>query len=242
MLLQISKVATTPATLFIEALVYRKPISHRVLASVLLLMVGVGLSTVSDPQVVTNPLGMLVAALNVIGTAINSVWTGSLQKKHHADGNQLLHAVAPYAVVLLTAMVPLVEPGAVQLLTSRSPVELLGYIAAARVTLWIALGSVLGLVVTLSAYLMIGATSGTTYSVVGHLKTVAVVGCGVLLFGDSFQLRKMLGLALTMGGMGWYTYIVVQQQQHPQQQREEGQEQQQKEEEEQEEQQAHKPL
>jgi solute carrier family 35 protein E3 len=206
----------TPTVLCIEALSYKKPVPRQILASILVLMTGVFLATVSDPQVTTNPMGMVVAALNVIVTSICSVWTGYLQRELKVDANQLLYSVSPHAVALLTCLVPLFEP--VGLLTGSFGAEgtILGYKLSPAAAVWILLGSVLGLVVTLSAYLFIGATSGTTYSVIAHVKTVVVVGCGVALFGDSFQMRKALGLVLTLGGIAWYTLVRVQEQQQQQ--------------------------
>ena len=203
----------TPTVLCIEAFAYKKPVSHQVLAAIAVLMTGVFLSTVSDPQVTTNPMGIAVAALNVIVTSICSVWTGYLQRQLKVDANQLLYSVSPHAVALLTCLVPLVEPVGLLTRTVAAEGTILGYKLTPSAAVWMLLGSLLGLVVTLSAYFFIGATSGTTYSVIAHVKTVVVVGCGVLLFGDSFQMRKVLGLVLTMGGIAWYTSAKMQEQQ-----------------------------
>lgn len=46
-----------------------------------------------------------------------------------------------------------------------------------------------------------------TYNVVGHLKTVLIVGGGVLLFGDSMGLKKLIGLGIAMSGIVWYSHI-----------------------------------
>ena len=53
----------------------------------------------------------------------------------------------------------------------------------------IAGSAVLGLLVSLSMFLMIGATSGVTFNVVGHAKTVLVLAGGVALFGDTMCAR-----------------------------------------------------
>jgi len=49
----------------------------------------------------------------------------------------------------------------------------------------IAGSAALGLLVSLSMFLMIGATSGVTFNVVGHVKTVLIMAGGVVLFGDA---------------------------------------------------------
>ena len=54
----------------------------------------------------------------------------------------------------------------------------------------IAGSAALGLLVSLSMFLMIGATSGVTFNVVGHVKTVLILAGGVVLFGDRMCARR----------------------------------------------------
>ena len=56
----------------------------------------------------------------------------------------------------------------------------------------------LGLLVNLSTFLVIGATSALSYNVVGHFKTVLILTGGCLLFGDDMSLKKLLGIGVTM--------------------------------------------
>ena len=48
---QITKIAVAPAVLALEAVVYKKRASPKVMASVALVCLGVGLATITDPQV-----------------------------------------------------------------------------------------------------------------------------------------------------------------------------------------------
>jgi solute carrier family 35 protein E3 len=136
-------------------------------------------------------------------TLVLQVWTGVKQKQLGVNGNQLLHQVAPVAVLLLAVLVPLVEP--VGSFTKPAEHTLLGYTYSRGAVGWILLSSCLGLVVTLSTYLFIGVTSPLTYNVVGHLKTVLIVTSGVVFFGDTITAKKMLGIACAMAGIVWYT-------------------------------------
>jgi solute carrier family 35 protein E3 len=131
------------------------------------------------------------------------VWTGVKQKQLGVNGDQLLHQVAPVAVLLLVVLVPLVEP--IGSFTKPEKGTLLGYTYSREAVGWILLSSCLGLVVTLSTYLFIGVTSPLTYNVVGHLKTVLIVTGGVVVFGDSITAKKMLGIACAMAGIVWFT-------------------------------------
>ena len=65
----------------------------------------------------------------------------------------------------------------------------------------------LGLVVSLSTFLVIGATSSLTYNVVGHVKTVIILVGGVVFFGDRMPLAKLAGISLAMGGIIWYSQV-----------------------------------
>lgn len=52
----------------IEYLCFSKVPSARILASIVVLLTGIALATVTDSQVASRPLGMLVAAVNVVIT------------------------------------------------------------------------------------------------------------------------------------------------------------------------------
>ena len=57
----------------------------------------------------------------------------------------------------------------------------------------IAVSAGLGLLVSLSTFLVIGATSSLTYNVVGHIKTVIILAGGCLFFGDEMPPKKLAG-------------------------------------------------
>jgi solute carrier family 35 protein E3 len=117
---------------------------------------------------------------------------------------QLLQQVSPVSVVLLAVLIPLLEPVG---WSDPKPGTILGYAFSTKAVLWIVVSSALGLVVTLSTFLFIGATSSLTYNVVGHLKTVLIVAAGVAFFGEGVGFKKGLGLAVAMGGIMWYSQI-----------------------------------
>jgi solute carrier family 35 protein E3 len=65
----------------------------------------------------------------------------------------------------------------------------------------------LGLLVSLSTFLMIGATSALTYNIVGHLKTVSILILGVLLYGDPMTVEKFFGIVLALTGVLGYSKL-----------------------------------
>lgn len=65
----------------------------------------------------------------------------------------------------------------------------------------------MGLMVTTTTFIWIGLTSSLTYNVVGHIKTVAIVAGGFMLFGDDYTTQKLLGLAFAMTGIVGYSWL-----------------------------------
>ena len=49
------------------------------------------------------------------------------------------------------------------------------------------------------------ATSPLTYNIVGHLKTVSILTMGVIVFGDSINWQKFLGICMALCGVIWYS-------------------------------------
>ncbi len=73
---QISKIAITPVVVAIEFVAYGKRPSGRVMASIVVLLLGIAMATITDSQVASNPLGMMVAAANIFVTALYQVGHG----------------------------------------------------------------------------------------------------------------------------------------------------------------------
>ena len=111
------------------------------------------------------------------------VWAGSKQKQLEAGSMQLMHQYVPLAVVMLAVLVPIFEP--LGLGGSKDPEDtLLGFDYTPACVGAILLTAVLGLLVSLSTFLVIGATSSVTYNVVGHVKTVGLsIVCMIVRHG-----------------------------------------------------------
>lgn len=201
---QISKIAVAPAVLIIEYILFRKTASFRVLMSVAVVCLGIGVATVSDTQVSANSLGLLIGLSAIMSTACYQVFAGSKQKELQAGSMQLLHEYTPVASCLLGIMIPICEPMG---WVDRQPDTVLGYHYTIGACFAILLSAALGLLVSLSTFLVIGATSSLTYNVVGHLKTCIILTGGCFLFGDEMPFRKFVGVCVSLVGMIWYTNV-----------------------------------
>ncbi|KAL0026122.1 hypothetical protein WJX79_001315 [Trebouxia sp. C0005] len=99
-----------------------------------------------------------VSVLQVIPLAVYQVWASRKQKELQTGSMQLLHQYMPLAAVMLAVLVPIVEP--VGLFENQAnPHTLMGYTLSVPSIVAIAISSALGLLVNLSTFLVIGATS-----------------------------------------------------------------------------------
>ena len=154
----------------------------------------------------TSTIGVAVGAAAVLITAMYQVWAGSKQKELQAGSMQLLHQYTPLAAGMLALLVPVLEP--IGLFEANIDSRfLMGYRYTIPSVIAIATSSLLGLLVSLSTLLVIGATSSLTYNIVGHVKTVIILAGGVLIFGDSLSVSKAAGVVIAMIGIAWYSHM-----------------------------------
>lgn len=71
----------------------------------------------------------------------------------------------------------------------------------------ILLSCVLGMIVSLSTLLTIGAMSSLSYTVIGHIKTVCNLIGGYMFFGDTFTPIQIMGILLSLVGIFWFSTV-----------------------------------
>lgn len=201
---QLTKIAIAPTVMIMEAAVQRRAPPTNVAICVLVVCVGIGLATVFDAQVMTNVPGLLVGVLSVIVSAQYGTWIGSMTKQHDVTPLQLLEQYLPYASIMMAACVP-VESAIMSMINPPGAPTLWTFAYTHQALALIAVSAALGILVTFSTFLVIGNTSALTYAVAGHVKTIIILGGGVLLFGDQISQVKALGLVMALGGVVAYT-------------------------------------
>ena len=117
---------------------------------------------------------------------------------------QLLNEYSPIAAGFLGVLIPIFEPVG---WAHAEHGTLLGYQYSSAAIVAIAVSAGLGLLVSLSTFLVIGATSSLTYNVVGHIKTVIILMGGCMFFGDQMPLKKLAGISIAMSGIIWYSQV-----------------------------------
>ncbi|CAN6276312.1 unnamed protein product [Urochloa humidicola] len=197
---QMTKLAIIPFTVLLETIFLKKRFSESIKLSLLVLLLGVGIASVTDLKL--NLLGSILSGLAIATTCVGQILTNTIQKRLKVSSTQLLYQSAPYQAAILFATGPFVD----QQLTNRSVFE---HKYSAPVLGFIVLSCLIAVSVNFSTFLVIGTTSPVTYQVLGHLKTCLVLSFGYTLLHDPFTLRNILGILIAIFGMALYSYFSV---------------------------------
>lgn len=202
-----------------QAFLYNTHASRRVKLSLLILLLGLAVATVSDVQL--NAPGFVLGMLAVLTTTVFQIWQGSKQKELEVSAVQLQAAVSFWQAVQSLAAAVALENLCVRLpppLGPETPTECrtaLTFVASQRpsgshVVLLVLLTCLIALGTNFSSFCLIGRTSAITFQVVGHAKTCLVLAGGYLLWPpqDTSQLLdNVLGVSVAMLGCILYGHI-----------------------------------
>lgn len=194
---QMTKLAIIPCTVLLETLFLGKRFSRSIQFSLVILLVGVGIATVTDMQL--NFLGSVLSLLAIVTTCIGQIMTNTIQKKYKVSSTQLLYQSCPYQAMTLFISGPFLD----RFLTSHN---VFAFKYTPEVLAFIVLSCLISVSVNFSTFLVIGKTSPVTYQVLGHLKTCLVLAFGYVLLHDPFSWRNILGIMVALVGMVLYSY------------------------------------
>ncbi|TMX05256.1 hypothetical protein EJD97_025565, partial [Solanum chilense] len=195
---QMTKLAIIPFTVLLETIFSKKQFSRNVKLSLLILLLGVGIASITDLQL--NFVGTILSLLAILTTCVGQILTNTIQKRLNISSTQLLYQSAPLQAGILIVTGPLVD----QFLTKKN---VFAHIYSYVVLGFILLSCLIAVSVNFTTFLVIGKTSPVTYQVLGHLKTCLVLGFGYTLLHDPFTLRNIVGILLAIVGMGLYSYF-----------------------------------
>ncbi|KAL7214641.1 hypothetical protein ACSBR1_026935 [Camellia fascicularis] len=197
---QMTKLAIIPCTVFLESLFLAKKFSRGIQMSLVILLLGVGIATVTDLQL--NVLGSILSLLAVVTTCVAQIMTNTIQKKFMVSSTQLLYQSCPYQAMTLFIVGPFLD----RLLTNQN---VFAFKYTSQVLVFIVLSCLISVSVNFSTFLVIGKTSPVTYQVLGHLKTCLVLAFGYVLLHDPFSWRNIFGIVVAMVGMVLYSYYCI---------------------------------
>jgi len=195
---QMTKLAIIPCTVILETLFFRKKFSRSIQMSLSVLLLGVGVATVTDLQL--NAVGSILSLLAIITTCIAQIMTNTIQKKFKVSSTQLLYQSCPYQSLTLFLIGPFLDC----FLTNQN---VFAFNYTSQVVFFIVLSCLISVSVNFSTFLVIGKTSPVTYQVLGHLKTCLVLTFGYVLLHDPFSWRNILGILIAVVGMVLYSYF-----------------------------------
>ncbi|KAG4189006.1 hypothetical protein ERO13_A08G199000v2 [Gossypium hirsutum] len=198
---QMTKLAIIPFTVLLETVFLKKQFSQKIKLSLFLLLVGVGITSITDLQL--NFVGTILSLLAIATTCVGQILTNTIQKRLNVSSTQLLYQSAPFQAAILFVSGPLVD----QFLTNQN---VFAYKYSPIVLAFIVLSCIISVSVNFSTFLVIGKTSPVTYQVLGHLKTCLVLAFGYTLLHDPFTDRNILGILIAIFGMGLYSYFCTQ--------------------------------
>jgi solute carrier family 35 protein E3 len=193
-----TKLAIIPCTVILETLFFRKKFSRSIQMSLSVLLLGVGVATVTDLQL--NAVGSILSLLAIITTCIAQIMTNTIQKKFKVSSTQLLYQSCPYQSLTLFLIGPFLDG----FLTNQN---VFAFNYTSQVVFFIVLSCLISVSVNFSTFLVIGKTSPVTYQVLGHLKTCLVLTFGYVLLHDPFSWRNILGILIAVVGMVLYSYF-----------------------------------
>ncbi|KAM7257944.1 hypothetical protein ACFE04_013685 [Oxalis oulophora] len=174
--------------------------SRNVQIALFILLIGVGIATVTDLQL--NLVGSVLSLLAVLTTCVAQIMTNTIQKKFKVSSTQLLYQSCPYQAMTLFVVGPFLDG----LLTNKN---VFAFNYTPYVLFFIVLSCLISVSVNFSTFLVIGKTSPVTYQVLGHLKTCLVLAFGYVLLKDPFCGRNILGILIAVVGMVLYSYFAT---------------------------------
>ncbi|KAH7295777.1 hypothetical protein KP509_27G065500 [Ceratopteris richardii] len=193
---QIAKLSMIPVSCFLEVMFDKIRYSRDTKLSILIVLMGVAICTVTDVSV--NGKGFIAAVIAVWSTALQQYYVHALQKRYSLSSFDLLGHTAPVQAASLLLTGPLVD----YWLTSKKVYE---YDFSIPSLFFMVLSCSIAVGTNLSQFICIGRFTAVSFQVLGHMKTVLVLILGFFLFGkEGMNLQVVLGMVLAIVGMIWY--------------------------------------
>ncbi|KAF7834206.1 UDP-rhamnose/UDP-galactose transporter 4-like [Senna tora] len=195
---QIAKLSMIPVSCFLELVLDKVQYSRDTKLSIVLVLFGVAICTVTDVSV--NTKGFLAAVVAVWSTALQQYYVHFLQRKYSLGSFNLLGHTAPAQAASLLVLGPFLD----YWLTNK---RVNTYAYSLTSLLLILLSCSIAVGTNLSQFICIGRFTAVSFQVIGHMKTILVLILGFGLFGrEGLNVQVVLGMMIAIVGMIWYGY------------------------------------
>eukprot|EP01018_Ginkgo_biloba_P000589 Gb_09916 [translate_table: standard] len=193
---QIAKLSMIPVSCLLEVVLDKIRYSRDTKLSIMVVLIGVGVCTVTDVSV--NAKGFIAAVIAVWSTAMQQYYVHYLQRKYSLSSFNLLGHTAPAQAASLLLLGPFID----YWLTEKR-VDLYDYSIPS--VFFIILSCTIAVGTNLSQFICIGRFTAVSFQVLGHMKTILVLFLGFCLFGkEGLNAQVVLGMFLAVIGMIWY--------------------------------------
>ncbi|KAJ0972036.1 hypothetical protein J5N97_019995 [Dioscorea zingiberensis] len=193
---QIAKLCMIPVSCLLEVILDKVRYSRDTKLSIVVVLIGVAVCTVTDVSV--NARGLLAATIAVWSTSLQQYYVHFLQKKYALGSFSLLGHTAPAQAMSLLLLGPFLD----YWLTNKR-VDAFDYNVTA--VFFIILSCTIAIGTNLSQFICIGRFTAVSFQVLGHMKTILVLVLGFIFFGkEGLNLHVVLGMLLAVLGMVWY--------------------------------------
>ena len=200
---QVCKLAQIPTMCVLESVFMGKRFSRRVIQAIVVVLLGVGVATVSDVEM--NTQGTIAAIVGVVSTSMQQILVAHLQKKHSVTSNFLLAKTSPYMAGSMLLFGPVMD----EMITGKWVFD---YEWSTPATVALLVSCFFAVLVNISSFLCIGRFSAVSFQVIGHVKTCLVFFFGWVIFAAPITGRNIMGCCLAVVGMIYYSHAVTKQQ------------------------------
>ncbi|MED6193278.1 UDP-rhamnose/UDP-galactose transporter 5 [Stylosanthes scabra] len=193
---QIAKLSMIPVSCLFEIVFDKIRYSRDTKLSILVVLIGVSVCTVTDVSV--NSRGFIAASIAVWSTALQQYYVHYLQRKYSLSSFNLLGHTAPAQAGTLLLVGPFLDYW-----LTNNRIDKFEFNFGA--TMFILLSCTIAVGTNLSQFICIGRFTAVSFQVLGHMKTILVLVMGFFFFGrDDLNLHVILGMAIAVFGMIWY--------------------------------------
>ncbi|CAN1344993.1 UDP-rhamnose/UDP-galactose transporter 5 [Linum perenne] len=194
--MNIAKLSMIPVSCVLEVFLDNVRYSRDTKLSILVVLLGVAVCTVTDVSV--NAKGFIAAAIAVWSTSLQQYYVHYLQRRYNLGSFNLLGHTAPAQASSLLLVGPFVD----YFLTSK---RVDAYPYSFTSVAFIVLSCTIAVGTNLSQFICIGRFTAVSFQVLGHMKTILVLVLGFIFFGkDGLNLHVVVGMIIAVAGMIWY--------------------------------------
>mmetsp|Transcript_29286 Transcript_29286/g.47040 ORF Transcript_29286/g.47040 Transcript_29286/m.47040 type:complete len:336 (+) Transcript_29286:115-1122(+) len=204
---QMLKLCIVPCCLAINAVSYGEYATRKVMAALFMVLVGVGIATVTDVEL--NAVGTLFGVAAVVVTAQYQIWQGKKQKESGLSSSQLACSVSLFQIFVGFFLAVVFEAGDLMHSEDNTANKQPGRLSLNQL---IALSCILAVSVNVHSFALIGKTSAVTFQVVGHGKTCLILSSGYAMhimankpFSDLY--KNIFGVMIALVGVGLYSNL-----------------------------------